>query len=228
MKKILLISLVLLSAVLLLWPGGVRTAAKASGPHPAYLNRIEQLAAQADKPRGYFIGDSIVFHLDTSSLVPGSLNMGVSGDRAQWLRSRLPSYDFLVNAQCSVLAIGINDLSAERDVASIADDVIGTAELIRGHADLILSAILPVEEGAILNGGVLRNQNILQINERLFNWCRELDDCFFANSTPALANGDGSLKDEFHIDGVHLSNEGYRTWRNVLASTITEAGCTGV
>lgn len=213
-------------AAALLLAGCGNEVEKARQQFNAHAGWLTTIAIQGEAPRVYFIGDSITASLDTSSLAPGSFNMGMGGDRAEWLVERVGTYTFLENASCIVMMMGINDISAGLKPDGIAADM----EAIAGRlpaVPLVLSAVLPVGEGVTLGPGEVSNAPVDELNGRLEKWCEVAEACHFVPQPPAMKT-DGEVAGGLTTDGVHLTYDGYALWRAALADGLAAAGCTAV
>ncbi|MCD4664527.1 MAG: hypothetical protein K8R68_04585 [Bacteroidales bacterium] len=167
-----------------------------------------------------FLGDSLTesFDLQKHFGRRDLRNRGVSGDMTQHLLYRLEE---ITNASPSVifLMIGINDIyqgvSVETLISNIEIIIVNILEK-SPKSKLIVQSILPVNASRLfadknINTDVYRANNLLQ------KICNE-KSLIFINLYPDFLNDKGEMDSCYTYDGVHLSEQGYILWAELIQS----------
>jgi lysophospholipase L1-like esterase len=160
------------------------------------------------------VGDSHVSIVDWDELLGRPVaERGIGGDSTRGVRHRLEDIAAL-RPRVVVVMAGHNDLAMHRSPQAVAADLrsIATTLLDEGASRVILTSVLPTAADHPLAGRL--NPGAEEVNVLL----RRITDgrrVHLLDLTPALAP-DGALHPAFSSDGVHLSAEGYRRWRDAL------------
>ena len=178
-------------------------AAVAAGQGP---NRLEVV-----------LGDSIGLWLPTETLPRDRLwlNQGISGDTTAGVLARL---DALAPTRPTVihLMVGVNDLKTNVPEAQIMGNLERmVTQLQRQHpqARLVLYSVLPTRRDDISPGRVrsLNNHMAYLAAQRNVAY-RDLQGLF--------RDEGGSLRADLTTDGIHLNNQGYALWQQVMLAVL--------
>lgn len=169
-----------------------------------------------------FVGDSITENwLEAGErewrrhFMHTSINVGVAGDRTQNILWRLQNghlpAENCPSLQWAVVLAGTNNLSDGDGPADIARGVGGIVNHILVHcpnARVLLMGVLP-------RAGARMQAAIREINVRL----AQLEDrrrIFYLDIGHRFLKPDGTPDLRLMPDGLHLSAEGYRIWREAI------------
>ena len=143
-------------------------------------------------------------------------NRGISGDDSAGVLRRLDGVTSLKPAAV-FLMIGVNDIGAGVSADTIADNTRGIIErLIKAGAKVYLSPVLPV------TGNSRKiNPKIDEVNRAYLKIAKETK-AIVVDFRADMRDGDGFLKEEFSRDGLHLTAEGYRVWRDAIAPLVQQ------
>ncbi len=168
-----------------------------------------------------FLGNSITEGGDWKALFPEKnvVNRGISGDVTDGVLFRL---DEVTSSKPSkvFLLIGTNDMARGKSV----DDVLTNTEKIilqikaqSKDTKIYLQSILPINPtvGEKFEGHKKNHQNIIEANKRLKMLAKQ-HKIKFINLHKAMSTDEKYLKPEYTFDGLHLSNEGYKKWKQVI------------
>lgn len=183
----------------------------------------ERIDSNVPSGSAIFIGDSITQGLCVSAVFTPSVNYGIGSDTTLGVLKRLPKYESLNRASMVILEVGINDLKRRKD-EEILSNYSSMLKLIPSHLPVIISGILPVNEG-IVHHAKGYNARIRGLNPRLKNFCEsEKPRCTFVDSGRALVDSNGSLSTNYQEgDGVHLNGKGNAIWIQELKNGIKTA-----
>ncbi len=162
------------------------------------------------------IGDSITAGFDTKRYFPEDtiINYGVSGDSTVECLERIKKEWFHTQPDVIFLCIGTNDLARERTDEFILvniQNIVGAIRLFAKGSTIYLTSIFPTRKNE-----PRPNERINELNNKIEQQSVELGCTFFdlhEHFTDAL----GMLRNEFTDDGLHLTDEGYTQWSNVLS-----------
>jgi len=161
-----------------------------------------------------FLGDSLVDDGPWKEAFPNVevLNLGVGGDRVMDVFARL---DELADPGLHVvklfLLIGTND----------ARDQLPGRELAGRYLFLVreLREMLPDARIHLMTlppCGPHRNEIVLTLNDAIRE-AAAVEQLPHTDLYPEFATADGSLREEYDIDGVHLNEAGYARWVELIA-----------
>lgn len=176
--------------------------------------RVSQLDRLPPLPgRVVFLGDSITDHGAWAEWFPEhmTLQRGISGDTVSGVRGRLGTA--LHDPSAISLLIGTNDLGGmgpTRDVDEIgaqAEDLVRAIRTAAPDAALLVNSVMPRTKRMA--------PTIQGLNEHYARIAGNAG-ATYVDLWPELAAPDGSLRDEFTLDHVHLNGAGYDAWVRVL------------
>ena len=157
-----------------------------------------------------FAGDSLIDQWTTlENDFPGhkTINRGISGDTSRGLLVRLSQDVLACRPSAVVILIGTNDLAAGVPPRRAAASIRRMTEKIRRSGDIpvVLCRVLPraAEPG-------LFPEKINELNGLIDRMAMRQQHVSVCDTFAPLANGGGSCREEFFIDGLHLNAAGYR------------------
>ncbi|EGF91387.1 GDSL-like Lipase/Acylhydrolase family protein [Asticcacaulis biprosthecium C19] len=168
-----------------------------------------------------FVGDSITeWWQDTpywAEFSDYSLNLGVAGDRTEdvlWrLRTQLNDPD--IQPAVITVMIGTNHLWDESgDIVAGQMAVIARLRELRPEAEILVFSVLPTGDAAL-------NQAMVEpINQRLAAAVEGILNTQFVDLYTHFVDSGGRGPRHLFPDGVHLSHDGYRLWRDLLLAKL--------
>ncbi len=218
MKRFLITLSVLMNVVVLagcLWlvsGGGGRAVIQTFiGPaHARWVSQFEALPVQAGDV--VFLGDSITEGGSWHELFPGVpvRNRGIGGDITDGVLERLAQVTRGAPARVFLL-IGTNDLSMGTSEADIADNVGAIIERIHSESPgttVFVQSVLP--------RAASYREAIESLNGRLEQVAGEHGATFIDLYPHFLDESDGSIRDDYANDELHLLGQGYLRWRDAI------------
>lgn len=178
----------------------------------AWINSLRQMNAKADI---VFFGDSLTYYGDFASVFPDKVvcNLGLRGDTIQGMIDRVKQVKMLEPKQVFLMA-GINDV-ASSDMGNFEnnyEDLIVRFFSFNIQQGLIVQSILPVDDKDFVIS--CNNEQIVCCNRIIKNLTSkyklryiDLFSVYEINKT---------MPSKFSMDGLHLKNEAYNVWFNVL------------
>lgn len=143
-------------------------------------------------------------------------NRGISGDSSSGLLRRIDDVTKL-KPLAVFLMIGVNDIHANVPVDRIAANVRQVlAELTGAGITVYLTSVLPVTQTYARK----LNPQIRQLNA-LYDGMRS-EKVQLVDFTREMSTADGSLAGSLSVDGLHLSTDGYRVWRDAILPIVKE------
>ena len=170
-----------------------------------------------------FIGDSItdLYHLDDyyQDLPLRTYNRGIGGDVTGMLLKRIQVSLYDLEPTKVVLMIGINDINGGVSTDTILenyDNILKGIKTALPSTKVYTMSILPINSDVPAYIDVNKStERILSINEEIktlsANYSYQYMDLF------SLVKDDKNhLKKEYSLDGIHLSEQGFVTWTNLI------------
>ncbi len=167
-----------------------------------------------------FIGDSLTewFDWQTRFQEHNIKNLGIAGEPVEGLLSRLnhirksignPDYIFIMT--------GINNIAMEDyNILNRQKEILEKLSVWFKESVIVVQSILPVMLSWVNNKTIEDINSALQVIAKGFN-ARYLDIYSF------FADKNGEPKGEYLLDdGVHLSNEGYKAWADVIEDFLSQ------
>lgn len=167
-----------------------------------------------------FLGNSITAGGNWSELFKNikMLNRGISGDITEGILYRLEEVTESKPSKIFLL-IGINDLSKGLSVDSILINYRKIVDKIIKDSpgtEIYIQSVLPVNNNYdYFKNHTNKSDSVIILNNKL----RKLSQ--FYNQTyidlfSSFTNEEGKLKDNYTLDGLHLTGEGYWQWKTIL------------
>ena len=178
----------------------------------AWTNSLMQIRAKADI---VFFGDSLTYYGDFSTVFPDKVvcNLGLRGDTLQGMIDRLEQVKILEPKQVFLMA-GINDVATcpleefeKKYEVLIKQILMDNVELM-----LVIQSMLPINN---------REYKISCDNEKIIACNKIIERLSFLNNIKyidlfSVYVRDGLLPEEMTLDGIHLAENAYRAWYNMI------------
>ena len=191
------------------------------------LVQFEMENANLAKNQIVFIGDSItdLYHLDDyyQDLPLKTYNRGIGGDVTGCLVNRLKTSLYDLQPSKVVLMIGINDINGGVSKETILENYQNILKGINTNlptTKLFVMSILPIND--LLSGAVdvdKSNEMVIDINskikDRVVSYPYEYLDLF-----SLVKDENNKLKKEYSDDGIHLNDEGFKVWTNLVKPSL--------
>lgn len=194
----------------------------------------EAKVAAEKRPQGLsiLIGDSLSLWFPLELLPEDRywLNQGISGETSRGLLQRLNLFD-QTQPETIFVMIGINDLIRGVSDGVILDNhqqIFSYLRKTHPKAKIFAQSILPHGgEDATWEGKekllAIPNTRIQKLNQKLQSIATK-QGVKYLDLYPLFANRQGSIRQEFTTDGLHLSPAGYVVWRTALQVYQQELG----
>jgi hexosaminidase len=166
-----------------------------------------------------FFGDSITEGAEWHELFPdvATRNRGIAEETSADLVARLDTIVAGRPRQLFIL-IGINDIvfgGSDDDLLANYRTILDRCRTESPETQVITQSILPAADEL--------GERIVRVNARI----EALADEFGATFIPlgaAFVGRDGAIAPELSPDGLHLTGDGYRRWRQILAPYVAGSG----
>ena len=186
-----------------------------------------------------FLGDSITEFYKLSDYYDSDLpvvNSGISGNRTYSILENLGDRVYKYNPTKVFLLIGTNDLVDENCAyagidSEIVDNITSIVREIHEHrknAEVYVESIYPVNSDTKSNDKVIgwmvgarTNERIQSINEQIKEKSEEYDYTYL-DFYSLLSDENGALNLDYTIDGLHISDEGYKLITEEIMKIINE------
>lgn len=184
------------------------------------LSMFEQMPTP--KKAIVWLGDSITDGGEWSEFFPAynTLNRGISSDNTFGVLNRL--YEVVSRKpQKLFILIGINDIAR-----NIPDEVIlrnyrkiiDTIQKQSPVTKIYVQSLLPTNNNFTqFKNHQNKTGHVLSLNEGLKKLCTE-KKITYINLYDAFINSEGKLNEKYTNDGLHLTGEGYRYWKQLLTN----------
>lgn len=183
----------------------------------AWENCLDQLHIQADI---VFFGDSLIKRGEFDSLFPDKTicNLGLDGepvikmaDRVDMIASVSPSKVFIMGGINS-----LKDYDAEQCIQDYEELLSAVSENV--DAEVFIVSVLPVSADRMekVEGSV---SALMDFNDQLRSLTLKYGYTY-VDLFAELADEDGYIRPEYTTDGVHLTDEGYEVWGEVIGEYV--------
>jgi len=192
----------------------------------ARSNRIDLFHAinrSAITGQTVFFGDSLTEFFPLSEFFPGKViyNRGIAADTTDQLLERIETAT-AVRPKTVFLQTGTNDLNKNKKPADIVKNIMLITERLKAKLPDIkihVISLYPISRNRKVVSTFIcqirTNKNINMTNALLRDAC-EKKGLSFINIHPLLESKNGSLKNEYTIEGLHLSERGYEVVAKAL------------
>ena len=125
--------------------------------------------------------------------------------------------------------MGTNDLAySDYTNEEIVDNVKGIVNKIREdrkNVKIYIESIYPVNQDINIDRNVMhirQNKRIREINALLKEYCKE-EKLTYINIFDLLKEEDGTINEDYTLEGLHINEEGYKVITNALMKYVKEA-----
>ncbi len=192
------------------------------------VKKHEQLNARAQKGQIVFAGSSLMEDFPISEMaqtLPGRpvvYNRGIGGDTLDGFDARLHSAVIDLAPRRLFINIGTNDMAlAGYTAAQLIVKYRAILSRIRAAlpgVEIVVMSYYPVNRALCPDPswlGARTNEEIARVNALLRAMADEMS-LLYADVTSCLADGDGNLRAEYAIDGVHMYPDAYARVFDIL------------
>lgn len=150
------------------------------------------------------------------------INRGIGGDVSAGVLRRLDDVTSL-KPSAVFLMIGINDISRNVPTETIVDNVRQTIErLNEAGAKVYLTLVLPVTRSYVPR----MNPKVAELNSAYVALADKMK-ATVVDFRQEMRGDEGALRTDLSVDGLHLSPEGYRIWRDAVTPLVAQHCQTG-
>jgi lysophospholipase L1-like esterase len=179
--------------------------------------RIQALHSIGTDKEGFaniMLGDSITAGGNWEKLLKGVdvANYGIGGDTTAGLLLRLSDV-YMAKPQRVFLMIGINDIGARITVGEILKNIEEIVEKMNeNEIKIIIQSTLYVSKKP--SNWEIRNKAVDDLNKGLQELCIKNNLLYIDLNT--VLSDDGALNKKYTNDGVHLLENGYNKWKELI------------
>jgi lysophospholipase L1-like esterase len=185
--------------------------------------------SERGQSRVVFMGDSITdfWGRHHGSFFPGKssyINRGIGGQVTGQMLLRFRQDVILLNPKVVVILAGTNDIPSHISPEDTENNLVSMVELARVHGiKVVLASLLPVSNCYRPNQTTRRPLEKLQeINQWIKSYCRK-EKLSFLDYFAAMSDGQGMLKCDLTVDGVHPNAAGYDVMAPLVEKAIARA-----
>jgi len=182
----------------------------------------------------YFLGDSITRQGEWHEIFKdlNCKNRAISGDTTKGVLNRL-SEVIEGNPKKVFILLGINDIMqgrAKRNIVANYNRIVSSIRKLSPGTEIYVQSILPIntkefhEYFSDKDYSLVfpKNESIVEINKALEGLSQRYPKTLYIDLYPSLADSNGDLKEEFTIDGLHLTGSGIMSWGKILIKYVYE------
>ncbi|MBO4569717.1 MAG: G-D-S-L family lipolytic protein [Clostridia bacterium] len=172
-----------------------------------------------------FLGDSITDFCPLenyySDLSLKTYNRGIGGDTTLGILKRLDVSLFDIRPSKIVLMIGINDINSGRTVDEIAESYSNILNQIKTRlpeTQVYCMSVLPMSDKLLEVVSIdltERNNQVIALNEKINELANGLGYSYL-DLFSLVSTSENLLKNELTDDGIHLNNNGFTIWANLV------------
>lgn len=197
------------------------------------LKKAEEYASLADStPKGgvVFVGDSIIemYDLDEYYKEKGYINRGISSNESEDILNRLQTNVIDIAPKVIILHIGANDIGHQVSIEKFRANVEKIINIIQTNlpdCKLFIDSIYPTLTLGNFNSKNLTrhrsNVAISNFNDSLISLCNTYGIDYINTHNQLLE--DGKLKRTYTLDGLHISDAGYKRVTATIDKVINQA-----
>ncbi len=169
-----------------------------------------------------FLGDSLTDGCDVKKYYPeySSVNRGISGDTTDGLLNRLKVSAYDVEPTGVVLLIGVNDISRGVKPNELSDNY---EKIITGLKENLPDTIIIWCSMTALGGKSAKYNDTVIICNQKIKLLAEKYDCVFVDLFTPLCDADTrEIREEYTVDGTHLTDAGYQVITREIKKALEE------
>ena len=171
------------------------------------------------KDKIIFLGDSITHRYDLKKYYDNKniINQGIEGNTTEDVLERLQTGVYDYNVKKVILLIGTNDIGDQEDPIENIKLIINKIKSHDNSIEIIVESIYPINntKNSKIKKDVVGTRN----NEKIKEICKE-KNITYVNVYDELTDKNGNLKLEYTVEGLHISDEGYKKITNVLSKYV--------
>ena len=178
------------------------------------------------KDKIIFLGDSITHRYDLKKYYDNKniINQGIVGNTTKDVLERLQTGVYDYNVKKVILLIGTNDIGNQEDPIENIKLIINKIKSHDNSIEIIVESIYPInntKNSKIKKDvvGTRNNEKIKETNKKIKEICKE-KNITYVNVYEELTDKNGNLKLEYTVEGLHISDEGYKKITNVLSKYV--------
>jgi len=182
----------------------------------------------------YFLGDSITRQGEWHEIFKdlNCKNRAISGDTTKNVLYRL-SEVIEGDPKKVFILLGINDIlqgRTQRNIVANYNRIVSSIRESSPYTNIYIQSILPINtkkfhdhfSGKDSSLVFPQNESIVGINKALEGLSQRYPDTLYINLYPSLVDSNGDLKEDFTIDGLHLTGSGIMSWGKILRKYVYE------
>ena len=163
-----------------------------------------------------FLGDSLTEGYDVQKFYPdyNVLNRGIGGDTTFGVEKRLKESVYDADPKLTAMLIGANNFDTMMDNY---ESILKSFKENAPEMKVILLSLTSMTREWGKN-----NQKAIKNNEKIKEYARDYEYTFVDLYNPLLDKNTNELKEEYTIDGGHLTEEGYQVVTSVITPVVQE------
>lgn len=171
-----------------------------------------------------FVGNSITDDCEWGELFnnPNVLARGIDGNTTSTVLARV--HELTRHKPAKIFfAIGTNDLG-RTPIDTIMKNMGKILQVFSDESPdtkIYIQSVLPVAKESMWGQGS-KNDNILALNNRYKQYCKENNYTYIDLNSHFLADDGYHLKPEYTNDGLHIMGAGYILWKSLVADYVNE------
>ncbi|MGI6781330.1 MAG: SGNH/GDSL hydrolase family protein [Acholeplasmataceae bacterium] len=176
-----------------------------------------------------FLGDSIIAGFTLLNRFKNVINMGIGGDKTIEVIGRINSVS-IQKPDKLFLMVGINDFTTNKEkwgdhlkipFAESYHLLLHTLKLSLPQTKFFVMAILPLNVSSIVSPEEVKrfNEELDEKNQIIKKLANEFNMTFI-DFTDKFKDKNNYLKEEFTIDGTHLTQAGYEVFYNEIKGLV--------
>ncbi len=185
-----------------------------------YQSDISQYKEKLDKYDSLylFLGDSLIEFYDIFKFFPDYrvINSGKGGNTTDDILENLYTRVYRYHPTEIFLQIGTNDITANKTIEEIYQNIKKIVEDIKvelPEVNIYIESLYPSRGTWSENKG---NDRRKQINQLLQEFCQQHNYTYIDMYSSLKEENSDEIKEQYVIDGLHLSDEGYEVITNEL------------
>ena len=178
------------------------------------------------KDKIIFLGDSITCYYDLKKYYDNKniINQGIEGNTTKDVLERLQTGVYDYNVKKVILLIGTNDIGNQEDPIENIKLIINKIKSHDNSIEIIVESIYPINNTddpkvSDYSAEKRSNEKIKETNKKIKEICKE-KNITYVNVYDELTDKNGNLKLEYTVEGLHISDEGYKKITNVLSKYV--------